>query len=109
MRVFAAVAPFDRPAQNWGPTVFDSLHQTVLVHRQAMRLTVGGSMLSKDVGQLQSWRLHDVQRLVLAERLLLVCGGCPIRSSGLRARAMALGETAAYRAVVSARLWPSSA
>ena len=51
----AVVAPFDGAAQERRTAGFDGLHQAVLMQGQGMRLPVRRAILSKDVGQLQSW------------------------------------------------------
>ena len=55
MRVLAVAAPFDNASQRRRPASLDGLHQAMLMQRQRVGLPVGGAMLSKDVGQLQSW------------------------------------------------------
>jgi len=55
----AVVAPFDGAAQHRRTAGFDGLHQAVLMQGQGMRLAVRRAMLSKDVGQLQSWLGQD--------------------------------------------------
>jgi hypothetical protein len=54
-RVLAVVAPFDSTAQSGGTAVLDGPHQAQLMPGQGMRLPVRGTVLSKDVGQLQGW------------------------------------------------------
>ena len=57
MGVLAVVAPFDHTAQRGCTAILDGLHQTVLMHRQRVRLPVSRAVFSKDIGQLQGW-LH---------------------------------------------------
>jgi hypothetical protein len=58
-RILAVVAPFDGAAQRGRAAVDDGLHQAVLMQGQGMRLPVGRSVLSKDVGQLGSRPGHS--------------------------------------------------
>src|SRR4051812_2541296 len=51
--VLAVVAPFFDMAQLRSPAGFDGMHQAVLIQEHRMRLPVGGTVLSKNVGQLQ--------------------------------------------------------
>jgi hypothetical protein len=53
--VLAVVAPFDAAAQHRRTAGFDGLHQAVLMQGQIVGLPVRWAVLSKDVGQLQSW------------------------------------------------------
>src|SRR5437899_11533795 len=53
VRVVAVVAPFDNAAQRRSAAGLDGLHQAMLMQRQRVGLSVGGAVLSKDVGQLQ--------------------------------------------------------
>src|SRR5438552_8286179 len=55
VRVVAVVAPFDNAAQRRSAAGLDGLHQAMLMQRQRVGLSVGGAVLSKDVGQLQGW------------------------------------------------------
>ena len=55
VRVLAVAAPFDNASQRRRPASLDGLHQAMLMQRQRVGLPVGGTVLSKDVGQLQSW------------------------------------------------------
>src|ERR1039457_781616 len=76
--VLAVVAPFDGAAHGCGAAVLDGPHQAPLMQGQGMRVPVGGAVLSKDVGQLQSWRGHAGP---------LRCGGLGL-GSGLAAEAL---------------------
>ena len=75
MRLLAAVAPFDRTAQRLGAASLDGLHQAMLIQGQGMCLAVGGAVLSKDAGQLQSWPGHQT----LGDLVLVLFRG-PARS-----------------------------
>src|SRR5260370_42634441 len=55
VRVVSVVAPFDNGAQRRSAAGLDGLHQAMLMQRQRVGLSVGGAVLSKDVGQLQGW------------------------------------------------------
>ena len=92
MRILAVVAPFDHTAQGRSPAGLDGLHQTMLMQGQRVSLPVGGAVLSKDVGQLQSRPRH--QRLARAPRAAGGGAGFSNRSSGLAVAPMAAGETA---------------
>ena len=92
MTVLAAATPFDRTAQCRGAAGLDGLHQAMLMQGQRVTLPVGGTVLSKDVGQLQSRPRH--QRLARAPRVAGGGAGFSNRSSGLAVAPMAAGETA---------------
>src|SRR5437870_5079817 len=55
VRVVAEDAACDIAAQRRSAAGLDGLHQAMLMQRQRVRLSVGGAVLSKDVGQLQGW------------------------------------------------------
>lgn len=91
MRVLAVVAPFDHTTQGRSPAGFDGLHQAMLGQGQGVCLPVGRAVLSKDVGQLQSWPgAHFLVRLVGAG-----LAGWSSLSRGLTVAATTFGETAA--------------
>src|SRR5208337_341155 len=54
----AVVAPFDGAAQDGGAAGFNGPHQTMLMQGQGMGLAESGTVLAKDVGQLQSGCRH---------------------------------------------------
>ena len=57
-QVFTLAAFLDMAAAVRGPAGLDGPHQLVLMHGERASLPVSGSLLSKDVSQLQGWPRH---------------------------------------------------